>query len=575
MEFMKLNIQMFASNSLNISANECDISIVNNNSYINLTITATSNSTTYNTTGNAYVNATLTGQNNTYSIPKTNFKINKGSTVTVYSGKIGPFQHNTDGKLNPVTISASAYITSSTKPSATATCNMSTIARKSSVSATSGEIEGTTKITIARASSSFTHTLKYSFGNLTGTIATKTSNTSISWTIPTSFYAKISNAKKGTCTITCETYSGSALVGSSTCTFEASCNESKCKPTVMATVVDTNQDAVDLTGDGSKLIKYKSTAKITPTAASKNSSSISKITVDGVDVTSALNVSNVNRNTFTIVATDSRGFSTTLNKTVTMIDYVQLSCSCKVKRASQVSSKVTLNGSGNYYNGSFGTTNNTLSLSFSYKEKGTNDWISGGIITPTISSNTYTFEVQAPTDFDYKKAYEFIVYYTDKLDALSITQNLKKGIASLAVHEKGLKANDTVFLRWDNEDNETRLNQNLKIGESGKTLKDTLASIKVQKITGLSLNGGDNYQLDTSKNILFIQPLFAPSGSDFSGSNFIVPGSSWTYCFTGNSESDNSHYGVFVALNTYKVATISTFRHSGVKLTGFNVFYFE
>ncbi len=460
MEFMKLNIQMFAG-SMSITATECDVSTVNNEGYVNLIIKVTTNSTTYNTSGSAYVNATLTGQNNTYSIPKTYFKISKGSTVTVYSGKVGPFKHNDDGTLKPITINASAYIVSNTQPTATATCNMSTIARKSSVTATNGEIEGTTKISISRTSNSFTHTLKYSFGGLTGTIATKTSNTSISWTIPTSFYAKIPNSKKGTCTITCETYSGTTLIGSTTTTFEASCNETKCKPTVSATVVDTNQDTINLTNDSSKLIRYKSTAKITPSATAKNSSSISKITVDGVAATSVLNVSNVNRNTFSIVATDSRGFSATLNKTVTMIDYVQLSCSYKVKRANQVSSKVTLNGSGNYYNGSFGTTNNTLSLSFSYKEKGTDDWISGGIITPNISNNTYTFEVEAPTDFDYKKAYEFIVYYSDKLDSLSITQNLKKGIASLAVHEKGIKANDEVLVRWDNDDGKLKIGAGL------------------------------------------------------------------------------------------------------------------
>ena len=67
MKPMKLNIQLFGG-SLSISASECDVSVENNTSYISLTIKATTNSTTYNTSGSAYVNATLTGQNNTYSI---------------------------------------------------------------------------------------------------------------------------------------------------------------------------------------------------------------------------------------------------------------------------------------------------------------------------------------------------------------------------------------------------------------------------------------------------------------------------------------------------------------------------
>lgn len=460
MEFMKLDIQKFAGN-MSITATECDVSTVNNESYINLVIKVTTNSTTYNTSGNAYVNATLTGQNNTYSIPKTNFKISKGSTVTVYSGKVGPFKHNDDGTLKPVTINASAYVVSNTQPSASTTCNMSTIARKSSVTATNADIEGNTKIEIKRASSSFTHTLKYSFSGLTGTIATKTSNTSLSWTIPTSFYAKIPNNKKGTCTITCETYSGNTLIGSSTCTFEASCNESKCKPSLSATIVDINESTIAFTGTNSKLIRYKSTAKITPTATAKNSATISKITVDNVTVNSSLSINNVDRSTFKIVATDSRGFSTTLPKTVVMIPYVNLTCSFKVKRKSAISSKVKLSGSGNYYNASLGTTNNTLNLSWKYREKGVAAWTTGGNITAAITDNTYSFDIEPTTEFNYKKAYEFIIYYSDKLNDLNVTQSIKRGIASLCTLEFGIKVNDSKIFVWNNEDNVTKLGSDL------------------------------------------------------------------------------------------------------------------
>lgn len=408
-------------------------------------------------------------------------------------------EHNSDGsKTINFECSYNQSSTSSWTPgnaTITGSINLTTIPRKSSVTATNAEIEDVTKIEIKRASNSFTHTLKYSFEGLTETIATKTSNTSISWTIPTTFYAKIPNDKKGTCTITCETYSGNTLIGSSACTFEASCSETKCKPTVSATVVDTNQLTVNLTGSNTKIVKYKSNAKISASVTPKNSATISNIFIEGLsqpitisngNATANRTINNVDKNNFIIKAKDSRGFPTSDNdnKIITIaeadfINYVQLTCSYKVKRASQVSSKVKLTGSGNYYNGSFGTTNNTLSLSFSYKEKGTDSWISGGIITPTISNNTYAFEVEAPTDFDYKKAYEFIVYYSDKLDTLSITKNLKKGIASLAVHEKGIKANDEVLVRWDNDDGK------LKIGAG---LLNAIYPINSQFITSTNEN---------------------------------------------------------------------------------------
>ena len=111
-------------------------------------------------------------------------------------------------------------------------------------------------ITINRASSSFTHTLTYWFGNLSGTIASKTSSTSVSWTLPTSFYAQIPNNRLGQGSIACDTYSGSTKIGSSSCLFYAYVKESTNKPGITASVVDINATTKALTGDENKLIKY-------------------------------------------------------------------------------------------------------------------------------------------------------------------------------------------------------------------------------------------------------------------------------------------------------------------------------
>lgn len=361
--------------------------------------------------------------------------------------------HNADGTLT-LKIGGSysiSGVSGLTGGSISKEWTLENIPRKSSVTATNANIESNTKIEIKRASDSFTHTLKYSFEGLTGTIVTKTSNTSISWTIPTSFYAKIPNNKKGTCTITCETYSGTTLIGSTTTTFEASCNETKCKPTVSATVVDTNQDTINLTNDSSKLIKYKSTAKITPTTTAKNSATISRITIDNVNVTSYLSLANVSKNAFEITVTDSRGFSNTITKNVTMINYVQLTCKADFERTSQTSSEVKLKYSGNYFNGSFGAQNNTLAMSWSYCEKGTNDWISGGILNPTISGNTYSGEISCGTTFNYKNDYEFKLYYADELDNLNLTKDVSKGEGSLEIYDKALVVGGEDLVTWYND----------------------------------------------------------------------------------------------------------------------------
>lgn len=77
----------------------------------------------------------------------------------------------------------------------------------------SATMKGTTSFTIKENSSNFTHTLKYTFGERTATIITGLTDGDYDWTIPNlSSYCQ--NAKRGTCKITCYTYNGTALVGS-------------------------------------------------------------------------------------------------------------------------------------------------------------------------------------------------------------------------------------------------------------------------------------------------------------------------------------------------------------------------
>ena len=65
-----------------------------------------------------------------------------------------------------------------------------TYAPASSVTCSTADIGSAPTIQISRNSTSFTHTLTYEFGSLSGTIATKTTSTTITnWKFPTSFYA--------------------------------------------------------------------------------------------------------------------------------------------------------------------------------------------------------------------------------------------------------------------------------------------------------------------------------------------------------------------------------------------------
>lgn len=92
----------------------------------------------------------------------------------------------------------------------------------SGVSAANGEIGAAVKITVTRYSNQFTHTLTYAFAGQTGTIASGSTASSVSWTPPLSLCSAVPNAVSGNCTITCTTKSGSTVVGTNTVTITLS-----------------------------------------------------------------------------------------------------------------------------------------------------------------------------------------------------------------------------------------------------------------------------------------------------------------------------------------------------------------
>ncbi|HEM6242085.1 TPA: hypothetical protein U2C59_000981 [Streptococcus suis] len=116
---------------------------------------------------------------------------------------------------------------------------LTTIPRSSSVSVSSGTIGSALTININRQSSSFKHTVRYAWGNKSGTIASNV-DTSATWTIPLDFANNIPNATSGTGTIFVDTYSGSTKTGTQQVAFTANVPTSM-KPTFSGvTLTDTN-----------------------------------------------------------------------------------------------------------------------------------------------------------------------------------------------------------------------------------------------------------------------------------------------------------------------------------------------
>ncbi len=296
---------------------------------------------------------------------------------------------------------------------------LTTIPRKSSISCSTANIGTNATIIINRASSSFTHTLRYAFGNLSGTIATGV-GTSYSWTIPTSFYTQIPDNKMGVGTLWGDTYSGSTLIGTSAVVFYVTTDESVCRPTVSGTIKDINPVTLALTGNENKLIKHASTAQIDVSPVAKNSASIKTVKIDGITVTNNQRIiEKVTKDSFPIEVTDTRDYINTAYSVVAedgIIDYIALTLNATFFRPRPTTGEVQLTYSGKYFEGNFGTVDNSLEIKWFYREKNAEEWIEGGILSPEISENKISEEtISLGTTFDYQKEYEFQTIATDKL----------------------------------------------------------------------------------------------------------------------------------------------------------------
>lgn len=141
-----------------------------------------------------------------------------------------------------------------------------TIPRASSFRVGDVTIGSPASITIDRKSSSFTHTVRYAFGSLSGTVASGV-GTSASWAVPTNFANQIPNNVTGTGTLYLDTYSGSTKIATSSIQFTARLPDSF-KPTLGSiTAYDMNDKARSVI-TGNSFLQLISNIRVTFNSAS-------------------------------------------------------------------------------------------------------------------------------------------------------------------------------------------------------------------------------------------------------------------------------------------------------------------
>ena len=165
------------------------------------------------------------------TINGTQVTTNKSATVSgtkvLLGQKTWTVSHASDGTCS-TTISFSytngltsigTYTTKKGSGSKSITLDKIATASTFTLSSSSLTMGSSQTVKITKLSSSYTHTVTYTFGSSTTTVASKTTSTSVSFTPPTSLASQIPNATSGTCTVKVTTYNGDTSIGTTSKTF--------------------------------------------------------------------------------------------------------------------------------------------------------------------------------------------------------------------------------------------------------------------------------------------------------------------------------------------------------------------
>lgn len=317
------NTTAYSGRHLQFSWKATSVNVASNTTTISWTLKGAGSASVWYKAGNFKV--VIEGE----TVYSSTARINLDNGTAVASGTY-TLKHEANG-TKQFTASAEAGIyTTAVNCRGSGTFTLDPIARASQPSCVTwpehtqnvGNFGDTIAIFMNRASSSFTHTVRYAFGSRSGTIATGVAN-DVSWTIPTSFMDLLPATTTGSGTIYVDTYNGSTLVGTKWCGFTA---------TVPSTVVPTCSiqvlDGTNIKDTYGNLVKGLSKLYVKTTGTPSYSSPIKaySVTANGVRYTAAEITTGVltkaGTTTVTASVTDQRGRkSANATASFTVLDY--------------------------------------------------------------------------------------------------------------------------------------------------------------------------------------------------------------------------------------------------------------
>lgn len=412
-----------------LSWEETSVNTTNNSSYVNVTsleATRWYGNTQGTFSFEIYINGSLAYSGSKHTTIGTSWvQLDFNTGATVY--------HNNDGSKS-VSIYAIIYGPSGTtlagrSTSGSQTVSLTTIPRASGISAPNGNIGNAITISIDKKASGHTNTVSYKINGQSSftTIATKTSGSSISWTIPTTVYDYMgSTATSQTITLQTQTYNGTTSVGTSTYTITAYATSSDCAPTYTKSYSNLNPKT-SLVASSVIIYNYSNftysivaTPKngayiksITITNGSNSQSSTNSSTTVDTSYTVSKTFNSLQSNIFSWTIVDSRGFTTTGSQTFSYVAYFKPQVSLDGTAPNPSTGATTMKVSASAYKDGFLGTKPTHTYYVRYRIAGSSTWGSWASYstTPTAQNTSHTFNYT----LTYTNVYEYQGKYSDGL----------------------------------------------------------------------------------------------------------------------------------------------------------------
>lgn len=438
---------------LNLYVDQGSQSITANTSTVSwrMTVSRTGAYYTHNKQGDSTLSLNLDGRNVHYSYPTWE---TSGEEYTLASGS-STISHNADGtKTLPVSCTFNPNNGLHGTITVSASLSLTTIPRSSSVSVSAGVIGSAVTININRQSSSFKHTVRYSWAGKSGTIASNV-DTSTSWTIPLDFANDIPNSASGTGTVYVDTYSGSTKTGTQSTTFTASV-PANVKPTFTGvSLSDLNGGAQNLIPNGNTFIQVISNIKVAFNGAvGSYGSSITGYYAEiiGKNQSTSSNGGSLGimnyHGTIKIRASvsDSRGrWSDTKEVSVTVLEYFAPALSFSIARTGSTSSTLTVTRNAKIAPLTVaGSQKNSMTLTFKVARLGTTNFqVDTGPATGSWTSISNLVNSQANLAGTYLANQSWVVIATleDKFTRTEFMVNVATESVVLSYDRSGVGIN--------------------------------------------------------------------------------------------------------------------------------------